>query len=142
MNIAKGHGKQNWKIMTMTVKKLAYRKAKMENSMTSMSKALSAKARAVDSREESSWTFYFEDFLCNKNEDKSLSSGHESPSLVSDASSSAAKKITNNNLQLAGFCLDKSCKKLSFKERKSTKGALVDDPLEDTASSPVNSPKV
>ncbi|KAA8523714.1 hypothetical protein F0562_010137 [Nyssa sinensis] len=108
----------------------------MEKSMTSMSKALSSKARTADSQEESSWTFYFEDFLCDNNEDNSFSSGYESHSLVSDAASSAAAKKFAE-----GFSLDKSCKKLSFKKRK-TKGVLVDDALEDTASSPVNSPKV
>ncbi|XP_052208208.1 vascular-related unknown protein 1-like [Diospyros lotus] len=105
--------------------------------MASMSKAVSPESvRIGNSDEESSWTFYFEDFLCNNDEQSynSLSSGH---SLVSDAASSsaAAKKFLDN------YQLEKSGRNLSFKKRK-TKGPFVDDALEDTASSPVNSPKV
>ncbi|KAK4576254.1 hypothetical protein RGQ29_026989 [Quercus rubra] len=84
----------------------------MENSMNSMSKAIISKEETSEPAEESGWTIY-------------SSLGLESPSLVSDAAS------------LAG----KSSKRLSFKKRKA-KGVLVDDALEDTASSPVNSPKV
>ncbi|XP_062170233.1 vascular-related unknown protein 4-like [Alnus glutinosa] len=104
----------------------------MENSTNSMSKALSSNER---SPEESGWTVYFEDFLVNNNNNEEehsyCSSRFKSSSLVSDAASFAGKKS-----------LDKiSSKRLSFKKRK-TIGALVDDALEDTASSPVSSPKV
>jgi hypothetical protein len=104
----------------------------MENSTNSMSKALSSNER---SPEESGWTVYFEDFLVNNNNNEEehsyCSSRFKSSSLVSDAASLAGKKS-----------LDKiSSKRLSFKKRK-TIGALVDDALEDTASSPVSSPKV
>jgi len=97
-----------------------------------MSKALSSNER---SPEESGWTVYFEDFLVNNNNNEEehsyCSSRFKSSSLVSDAASLAGKKS-----------LDKiSSKRLSFKKRK-TIGALVDDALEDTASSPVSSPKV
>ncbi|CAL5402820.1 unnamed protein product [Camellia sinensis] len=119
----------------------------MENSTTSMSKPISPKSRTVDNSddEESSWTFYFEDFLCHNNNDEksSFSSGHENPSLVSDAASAAAaKKFLDKDDQVIGeFSCDRiSDKNLSFKKRK-TKGGLVNDALEDTASSPVNSPK-
>ncbi|KAK9269148.1 hypothetical protein L1049_000917 [Liquidambar formosana] len=116
----------------------------MEDSMNSMSnnQALSSKARPADSPEESGWTMYFEDFLSNNNGNHgSFSSGHEISSLVSDAaSSSVAKKVTQNE-KAYGFTWGKRCKNLSFKKRK-TKGVLVDDALEDTASSPVNSPKI
>ncbi|KAL7186480.1 hypothetical protein ACSBR2_028266 [Camellia fascicularis] len=119
----------------------------MENSTTSMSKPISPKSRTVDNSddEESSWTFYFEDFLCHNNNDEksSFSSGYENPSLVSDAASAAAaKKFLDKDDQVIGaFSWDRiSDKNLSFKKRK-TKGGLVNDALEDTASSPVNSPK-
>ena len=104
--------------------------------MDSPSKALSSQAISNESPEESGWTKYFEDFLAyNKDHSSSPSGNYDygNSSLVSDAASSAAgtKKLS----------LEKTCKKLSFKKRK-TKGAVVDDALEDTASSPVSSPKV
>ncbi|CAK9150274.1 unnamed protein product [Ilex paraguariensis] len=112
----------------------------MDNSMISKNSALFSEGRSVDSTEESGWTFYLEDFLCDNHGHSPLSSGNESPSLVSDAgNSSVAKKLADND-QAVGFSLDKSCKNLSFKKRK-TRRAAVDDALEDTASSPVNSPK-
>ncbi|CBI23945.3 hypothetical protein VitviT2T_029801 [Vitis vinifera] len=120
----------------------------MEEHMDSMSKALSSQARTNESPEESGWTMYFEDFLANKEHSSSPSAGnygrasygYGSSSLVSDAASSAGKKLVDND-HVAVLSLEKRCKKLSFKKRK-TKGAVVDDALEDTASSPVTSPKV
>ncbi|KAL6314200.1 hypothetical protein AAG906_011948 [Vitis piasezkii] len=119
----------------------------MEEHMDSMSKALSSQARTNESPEESGWTMYFEDFLANKEHSSSPSGnygrasyGYGSSSLVSDAASSAGKKLVDND-HVAVLSLEKRCKKLSFKKRK-TKGAVVDDALEDTASSPVTSPKV
>ncbi|XVF77591.1 hypothetical protein PTKIN_Ptkin14bG0057600 [Pterospermum kingtungense] len=116
------------------------------NSMNSMSR--SSPADDDQSPEESSWTMYFEDFSNNNNnnniddinENGSFSSdiNHQASSLVSDAASSAARR------HVFGGSSDKTCKRLSFKKRK-TKGAsnnLVDDDLEDTASSPAHSPKV
>ncbi|KAL8470030.1 hypothetical protein ACS0TY_032773 [Phlomoides rotata] len=83
-----------------------------------------------DSPEESSWSFYIQGFICdNKDEEEDA----ESPSLVSDAASySAVIKLGHNNN-------NNYAKQNSFKKQKSTK---VDYDLEDTASSPVNSPKV
>ncbi|PSS06157.1 H/ACA ribonucleoprotein complex subunit like [Actinidia chinensis var. chinensis] len=119
----------------------------MENSMTSMSKLNLPKPTAdSDDHEESSWTFYFEDLLC-ENERSCFSSGYESPSLVSDAASIVGKKLMDDNdhhhHQIAETpILTKTRKNLSYKKRK-TKGSLVDidHSLEDTASSPANSPK-
>lgn len=92
--------------------------------------------------EESTWTFYLEDFLGdNKKEHNSYlySSGYGSPnSLVSDAASSVGKKSADKNGE----------KSLSFKRRKKSKEANLvgfdghDHALQDTASSPANSPKV
>ncbi|KAM7504144.1 hypothetical protein LguiB_003048 [Lonicera macranthoides] len=114
----------------------------MENSMSKNLCSADSKGKIVEnSPEESSWTFYFEDFLCdNYNDNDDVDYDQQTNcnnSMVSDAESSAVKKVGDN-----GFCWDTNCKKLSFKKRK-TKGAIVvDDALEDTASSPVNSPKV
>ncbi|XAR56661.1 hypothetical protein NMG60_11037223 [Bertholletia excelsa] len=113
--------------------------------MTSMNKAFlsNSEAKLADHSidEESSWTCYFEDLSCsNDNEHSCFSSGHESPSLVSDAASSSVKKLVDNDLS-GEFALGRSGRNLSFKKRR-TKGTVVDDVLEDTASSPVNSPKV
>ncbi|GMN58130.1 hypothetical protein TIFTF001_027229 [Ficus carica] len=94
--------------------------------------------------EESGWTAYFQDFSNNHNNNidiKDHENYHEnileesfctiSSSLVSDAASYAAWKIDH----------DQTPKKLSFKKTRA-KEISQDDSLEDTASSPVNSPKV
>ncbi|KAF8023832.1 hypothetical protein BT93_F1114 [Corymbia citriodora subsp. variegata] len=86
-----------------------------------------------DSGQESSWTQYFVDFLMNGQEKNDSSAGHDgSSSVVSDAAPSVMKKSVE--IDQAG-----SCNRLRFKKRR--KGP-IDDALEDTASSPVNSPKV
>lgn len=107
--------------------------------------------------EESGWTMYFDDFLqTNKKNEKMITTttttsffSSSSDLMVSDAASSVAKNekekaaAATATANEGGFLpLLRNCKRLSFKKRK-TKGALmVDDALEDTASSPVNSPKV
>ncbi|KAJ7948467.1 putative CTD small phosphatase-like protein 2 [Quillaja saponaria] len=108
--------------------------------MSSMSKALS------ESPEESSWTMYLEDFSFNNNTEHNCSISSSS-SLVSDAASLAAKNIDNRD-PVVDLCVDHKSftkKRLSFQKRKTKsytkEAALVDDALEDTASSPVNSPK-
>ncbi|XP_054816668.1 vascular-related unknown protein 1-like isoform X2 [Prosopis cineraria] len=78
------------------------------------------------SAEESGWTSYLQD-LSNAS---CFSVGGSS--LLSDAASSAAWKFSHpHHLP----------RKLTFKKSR-TKQISQDDPLEDTASSPVNSPKV
>lgn len=105
----------------------------MENSLSScINKTIASKGAADCSPEESGWTKYLEDFSSYKGHDDSSSSFHSS-SLVSDAASSAAWKNSNNKdlkvpKTLLGF--------------KNTRAKIIDDSLEDTASSPVNSPKV
>ncbi|XP_057950804.1 vascular-related unknown protein 4-like [Malania oleifera] len=130
----------------------------MERSLDSMSRAdLSSEARtsAAPSDEESGWTIYFEDFLNNNNKKGQMTSSvhadddhhhyhqYESSSLVSDATSYAAKtKYAHKDVKVPagrGLSLDS---KLSFKKRKTKRPLADDDALEDTASSPVNSPKV
>ncbi|KAK6120621.1 hypothetical protein DH2020_045633 [Rehmannia glutinosa] len=82
--------------------------------------------------EESGWTAYLEDFSCSNNDDQSFIS---SPSLVSDA---AWNGSSDNYIS--------PVKRLNFKNLKRNnnhkKIYSCDDDLEDTASSPVNSPKV
>ncbi len=111
--------------------------------MNSMSKALVSKERTSEPAEESGWTMYFEDLLVNNNNENSYSSsGVETASLVSDAASLAGKRYESIERHGGLAMVKSSSKRLSFKKRK-TKGAnLVDDALEDTASSPLNSPKV
>lgn len=106
--------------------------------------------------EESSWTFYIQGFICDNNDDDKntslISSEFESPSLVSDAASSAVKKLANNcncTEEGVGFSSGKSntpttiiSKQNSFKKQKTKVIPSMDYDLEDTASSPVNSPKV
>ncbi|KAJ7981307.1 putative CTD small phosphatase-like protein 2 [Quillaja saponaria] len=102
----------------------------------SMKKAVSAKEISTISStcypddeeeelEESGWTSYFEDFSNAKMENSFGGS-----SLVSDAASCAAWNFSSaNNIP----------KKLKFKKSRTTQ-ISEDDSLEDTASSPVNSP--
>ncbi|KAI6687448.1 hypothetical protein NL676_024276 [Syzygium grande] len=106
----------------------------MGNSKNYQSENFSCNERSSsDSGQESSWTPYFVDFLMNGQEKNDCSTGYDgSSSVVSDAATSVVKKSIK--IDQAG-----SCKRLSFKKRR--KG-LIDDALEDTASSPVNSPKV
>jgi hypothetical protein len=131
----------------------------MENSMSCkpiISSSSNEKTTDHDSFEESGWTMYFEDFFAQNNEEDhnhdryehgSFSYDHDrSSSLVSDAASLVVKKSAGDHLgeQVVGLPINnnRSFKySLSFKKKR-TKGALVDDALEDTASSPVNSPKV
>ncbi|KAK7257529.1 hypothetical protein RIF29_31567 [Crotalaria pallida] len=94
--------------------------------------------------EESGWTSYFEDFSKGMIEPSYCSSLGGS-SLVSDAASCAAWKLSHhqNHHQVRGSSSNAPnlLKKLNFKKARA-KQISEDDPLEDTASSPVNSPKV
>ncbi|XXG73239.1 hypothetical protein AAC387_Pa07g2191 [Persea americana] len=115
----------------------------MEDSThSSMIRALSSKD-PTPSSEESGWTMYFDDFMPSGNEESSASPSGchrgSSSSLVSDAASYAAWKLQGS--AKPSMAPAASFKKLSFKKRK-TGAVLEDDSLEDTASSPVNSPKV
>ncbi|KAJ8749247.1 hypothetical protein K2173_018726 [Erythroxylum novogranatense] len=99
-----------------------------------------------ESPEESGWTAYFEDFSTHRED--SFCSGFDSCSLVSDAASFPVRKPSsdhhNNNHVIACSSIDRQMnlpKKLSFKKTRA-KEISDDDSLEDTASSPVNSPKI
>ncbi|KAJ9176921.1 hypothetical protein P3X46_012182 [Hevea brasiliensis] len=116
----------------------------------SMSNHSSMNKAAADQEESSGWTAYFEDFSNHRDQEDSFRSGFGSSSMVSDAASFPVWKSSpqqhNYNHVLA------SCSsiagspnipsKLSFKKTRARKFSHHDDSLEDTASSPVNSPKV
>ncbi|GMI99833.1 VASCULAR-RELATED UNKNOWN PROTEIN 1 [Hibiscus trionum] len=96
-----------------------------------------------DSVEESGWTAYFEDFSNNNHyHDRQLNSYCPSfscgSSLISDAATTrgAAWKPSDKNTDRV------FPKKLRFKKTRTKEICDEDDSLEDTASSPVNSPKV
>ena len=96
--------------------------------------------------EESGWTSYFQEFSQGMMEEQSYSSSFAGgSSLVSDAASCAAWKFSYQNDHLVSCSsvrnISKLPKKLCFKKTRA-KQISEDDPLEDTASSPVNSPKV
>ncbi|KAK4366682.1 hypothetical protein RND71_014562 [Anisodus tanguticus] len=104
-----------------------------------------------DAQEESGWTTYLEDFSmehnnnnyrengsCSEDDDDSFGS----PSLLSDAASHAAWKNCNNQVMNPYSPMGGSpfLKRLNLKKSRNKK--ISDPDLEDTASSPVNSPKV
>ncbi|KAL5131096.1 Vascular-related putative protein 1 [Glycine soja] len=97
------------------------------------------------STEESGWTTYFDDFFNNHVVDNkcsmSLSDGIASSSLVSDAASLVDKKVAHSK-QVEEFYVNRNVKSSCLKKRKDAITALIDDSLEDTATSPLNSPKV
>ncbi|KAI3825788.1 hypothetical protein L1987_07429 [Smallanthus sonchifolius] len=83
--------------------------------------------------QESSWTSYFEDFLWQNDQKVIMSCNETLNSLVSNATSSS-------NVEKSACFQEDQAKKLRFKKRKHI-GAIVDDSLEDTASSPLISQK-
>ncbi|CAK9185179.1 unnamed protein product [Ilex paraguariensis] len=114
---------------------------------SSGNKSLVPKGTQDTTREESGWTAYFDDFLSNQREHSSCSDAFCSPSLVSDA---ASYVVWNNDIPSNNQVLPTSSsmadspnypKKLNFKKTRS-KEITYDESLEDTASSPLNSPKV
>ncbi|XP_020224761.1 vascular-related unknown protein 1 [Cajanus cajan] len=116
----------------------------MEHSLNpSMEKTVSGSAN-----EESGWTSYFEEFSLGM-EQQSYYSSLGGSSLVSDAASSAAWKLSHDHndylVSNSAFGVRDSPnvlkRKLCFKKTR-TQQISDDDSLEDTASSPVNSPKL
>lgn len=89
-----------------------------------------------DEPEESTWTFYFEEFMWQNDQGQEMVMGCDESvnSLGPDSACSAIVKRTN--------CIqDGEAKKMRYKKRK-TNTMMIDDSLEDTASSPLSSPKV
>ncbi|KAL2551220.1 hypothetical protein Fot_04839 [Forsythia ovata] len=110
---------------------------KSQASSTSKKYRCSTKA-AVDNNnnpeaEESSWTFYIQEFMCENGEKSCFSYDYETHSLLSDAASSAVKRFVNKNCKPIVFL--NNLKKKKYKEQE------VDEYLLDTASSLVNSLK-
>ncbi|KAG5545524.1 hypothetical protein RHGRI_017878 [Rhododendron griersonianum] len=110
----------------------------------------------TEPQEESGWTSYFEDFLAtqrSREDQRSTASfsdqeSFRSPSLVSDAASCAPSKTENRNqvpscppVTEDGPLVTTMHKTASFKKVTRTEEISRDDSLEDTASSPANSPK-
>ncbi|KGN58042.2 vascular-related unknown protein 4 [Cucumis sativus] len=107
-----------------------------------------------ESPEDSGWTIYFEDFLNTDNpnsHNQSLTSfsasSHFSLDVTDAASSVAHRKLPHDhNDQVSeqpGFGYKDDDHINFFKKRKMIKELFVkDEALEDTASSPVNSPKI
>ncbi|XAR68090.1 hypothetical protein NMG60_11003100 [Bertholletia excelsa] len=113
-----------------------------DSSGSSVNKGFVSEGRPDAADEESGWTSYFEDFWAKQREEQSCSSDSFcSPSLLSDAASSAAWKINNSCSQVPDGSPMMTPKKLNFKKTR-TREISRDDSLEDTASSPVNSPKI
>ncbi|KAG6637544.1 hypothetical protein CIPAW_11G185600 [Carya illinoinensis] len=120
--------------------------------MNTTSKPTSSNQRTSHeySSEESGWTVYFEDFLDHKTSNEHMrincSSGSETSSLVSDAASLARKRSDRSEHSGGGrgsSMVKTSKRSFSFKERKRTGRALVENALVDTASSPISmNPKV
>ncbi|KAK4354093.1 hypothetical protein RND71_026287 [Anisodus tanguticus] len=100
-----------------------------------------------DTPEESGWTTYLEDFSMNQRDNYSSCNNSDdsfcSPSLLSDAASHAAWRNCNQLVQNASSPMGGSpfLKRLNLKKQRKNK-KISDPDLEDTASSPVNSPKV
>ena len=94
--------------------------------------------------EESGWTTYFDDFFAKQEQERNSGGRiNENSSLVSDAASFVVdqKKFSiSGQLIPSTSTLTKLSKTLDIKKRN--KEILYDDSLEDTASSPVNSPKI
>lgn len=111
--------------------------------MSFINNAPSSNDISTESSEESGWTMYLEDFFNNQKCSMSLSGVANSSSLVSDAASLARKNNIAGCKQAEEFnSVNKNGKRSSFKKRKNIITALVDDALEDTASSSLNSPEV
>ncbi|PIA31955.1 hypothetical protein AQUCO_04700076v1 [Aquilegia coerulea] len=95
----------------------------------------------TDCPEESGWTSYFDDYFTNNNREFSSNtdcfSDFGSSSLVSDAASG-----THVGLKFSENMERSTSRQISFKKRRTRDVVAFDDALEDTASSPVNSPKV
>ncbi|URE12740.1 hypothetical protein MUK42_22471 [Musa troglodytarum] len=113
----------------------------MEESINSSTNSASCAKDGSASSEESGWTVYFEEFMAS--EERKAAGGFSSgvvsgSSIVSDAASCVAFDPSSPGLEVS----EEKYRKLSLKKKKKRgKGLLDDDSLEDTASSPVNSPK-
>ncbi|KAM1256440.1 hypothetical protein PS2_030351 [Malus domestica] len=120
------------------------------NSMMGRGNSSDTRTTTQESPEESSWTMYLQDFMITNSQDdddddddrSSFSSyGYENCSIISDAASSVTRKFTING-EVLGFGVVGGYNRSDVMIKRKPKEAFLDDALEDTASSPVNSPKV
>ncbi|KAL9265060.1 hypothetical protein AKJ16_DCAP11607 [Drosera capensis] len=88
--------------------------------------------------EESSWTVYFEDFICDT--EASSSSHCEASSIAFDPGRASSQKKYEGHLAAAGIFVEGNSQRMCCKKRKSERRS-VDHDLEDTASSPIRSLK-
>lgn len=95
--------------------------------------------------EESGWTAYFEDFMASEERRRAVGGSSSGVavgnSMISDAASCVSRKTGQPPTAAACIEVSEKYKNLSLRRRKGRR-LLEDDALEDTASSPVNSPKV
>lgn len=114
----------------------------MEGPVSSLIKNQVFSNERADASEESGWTAYLEDFSLNQTKHSPSSCSLDSfgsPSMVSDAAWNGSK---NNQVGPCSSLFGSQFpKRLNFKNHRMSKKISCDD-LEDTASSPVNSPKV
>ncbi|XP_076922659.1 vascular-related unknown protein 1-like [Bidens hawaiensis] len=101
-------------------------------SYASMNKSLAS------TTEESGWTAYFDDFMASQQLQDHSFSHHRDQDYQPELSDAAS------HIEWANSKTGSATKKLNLfkKTSRRTKEILYDDSLEDTASSPVNSPKV
>lgn len=96
--------------------------------------------------EESGWTCYFDDFFSNqKQEQYSGYSNNNNNILVSDAASFVVddeKFYKTGQLIPSTSIMPNLSKKLDMKRTSTNEKNLHDDSLDDTASSPLNSPRI
>ncbi|KAM1101010.1 hypothetical protein ACFX13_007542 [Malus domestica] len=119
------------------------------NSMIGRGNSSNTRTTTQESPQESSWTMYLQDFLISSNhedddDDRSSFSlyDYEKCSIISGAASSVARKSSTIKGEVLGFGVDGGYNRSSFMIKRKPKEAVLDDALEDTASSPVNTPKV
>ncbi|XP_068311625.1 vascular-related unknown protein 3-like isoform X2 [Pyrus communis] len=117
------------------------------NSMIGRGNSSDTRTTPQESPEESSWTMYLQDFMTTNSQDdddderSSFSSyGYENCSIISDAGSSVTRKFTING-EVLGFGVVGGYNRSGVMFKRQPKEVLLDDALEDTATSPVNSPK-
>ncbi|KAB2615709.1 hypothetical protein D8674_022297 [Pyrus ussuriensis x Pyrus communis] len=118
------------------------------NSMIGRGNSSDTRTTPQESPEESSWTMYLQDFMTTNSQDdddderSSFSSyGYENCSIISDAGSSVTRKFTING-EVLGFGVVGGYNRSGVMFKRQPKEVLLDDALEDTATSPVNSPKI
>ncbi|KAL4304132.1 hypothetical protein GQ457_10G027910 [Hibiscus cannabinus] len=111
-----------------------------DHSINSSKKKSKGRRRSSGSAEDSGWTAYFEDYYyCyqqNSHCDSTFSCGG---SLISDAATAGPGSGSGGVLKWDAS--RKAPRKLKFKKTRASE-ICGDDSLEDTATSPVNSPKV